>query len=128
MPTPLDKLHPRDPPIKALLFDLMGTCLDWHSSIVPLLETSPPHPSLPPKDLPQMALDWRAGFFAEIHKRFGQQLPPEDIDITHRRVLDRLLESRGVGNDAKGWGHDTRERLVQGWHKQRGDLVRALSC
>ena len=110
------------PPIKAILFDLMGTCLDWYSSLVPLLEISPPHPSLPPGSLPQLALDWRAGFFDEIHRRFEEKLLQEDIDVTHRRVLDGLLEDRNVGGGADGWGEEVRERLVQGWHTQRGML------
>lgn len=89
-------------PVKAILFDLMGTCLDWHSSILPLLETSPPHPFLPTGSLSQLAMDWRAGFFGETHRRFEQQLPPEDIDVTHRRVPDRLLEDKGISAEKEG--------------------------
>ena len=117
--------HVFDTPIKAILFDLMGTCLDWHSSIVPLLETSPSHPSLPLDSLPQLALDWRAGFFEEIHRRFQRKLPQEDIDVTHRRVLDRLLESRTLGRGVDVWDEPVRERLVQGWHTQGGMLTLA---
>ena len=114
--------HVFDPPIKAILFDLMGTCLDWHSSIVPLLETSPSHPSLPLDSLPQLALDWRAGFFEEIYRRFERKLPQEDIDVTHRRVLDRLLDSRDPERGADVWDESVRERLVHGWHTQGGML------
>jgi hypothetical protein len=70
--------------------------------------------------LPSFALDWRSGFFTEIHRRFEQGLGTEDIDLTHRRVLDALLIERGVGME--DWGEEVREKLVRGWHHQRREL------
>ncbi|KAI9804656.1 MAG: hypothetical protein M1833_006731 [Piccolia ochrophora] len=106
---------PSQPPplegIKALIFDLMGTCCDWHSSILPVLHSCPASPRLPPQTLPQLAADWRAGFFEEIHRRFEAGEAAEDIDVTHRRVLDRLLTERGVGRDE--WGEGTRGGLAR---------------
>ncbi|KAF2501928.1 haloacid dehalogenase [Lophium mytilinum] len=98
----------------------MGTCCDWLSSLLPLLSSLPSHPSLQPSNtaLPELAAAWRAGFFAEIHYRFEHKLPAEDIDVTHRRVLDRLLAERSVGLDA--WDDEVRQRLVSGWHDQKG--------
>ncbi|KAH7112555.1 haloacid dehalogenase [Dendryphion nanum] len=109
----------------AIFFDLMGTCCDWLSSLLPLLLSLPPHPSLQTLGpnprishdaLVSLALAWRAGFFAEIHGRFERREGAEDIDVTHRRVLDRLLEERGVGIEA--WDEEMRTRLVQQWHQQ----------
>lgn len=101
---------------KALVFDLMGTCCDWHSSIMNVLETLPSPPTLANDQLSQIALDWRAGFFAEIHSRFEQGLPQEGIDETHRRVLDQLLLERGISHTE--WDDRTREKLVEVWHTQ----------
>jgi hypothetical protein len=56
-----------------------------------------------------MALDWRAGFFEEIHCHFEQSSPQEGIDVTQRRVLDRLLEERV--NDQQ-WDDRARTMLV----------------
>ncbi|KAI1660230.1 haloacid dehalogenase [Daldinia decipiens] len=39
----------------------------------------------------RLALDWREGFFKELHARSQQGLPPEDIDITHRKTLLGVL-------------------------------------
>ena len=100
---------------KAIIFDLMGTCTDWHSALLPSVLSLPPlEPPLPfgPSDL---LLQWRLGFFAEIHSRFEQGLPQEDIDMTHRRVLDRIIGVR------EGWDADVRDMLVRGWHKQVGE-------
>ena len=75
--------------IKAVFFDFMGTCLDWHESIT--------------KNLPsrftearrsRLALDWRQAFFDEILARYNAGLPQEDIDETHRRTLTRLMSSQ----------------------------------
>ncbi|KAH7075080.1 haloacid dehalogenase [Paraphoma chrysanthemicola] len=103
---------------KVIFFDLMGTCCDWLSSLLPLLHTLPAHPSLAPKDdkFHALALAWREGFFEEIHTRFNAGLEQEDIDVTHRRVLDRLLLDRGIGLDV--WDDDVRVKLVQQWHVQ----------
>ncbi|KAK7001040.1 HAD-like domain-containing protein [Favolaschia claudopus] len=104
---------PHKRPRGAVVFDLMGTCTDWKSSIVASLECQPPTPAV---DLPRLAAAWRAEFFKEIHRRFEQGEPSEDIDITHRRVLDKLLEEAGVSFAV--WGEDVRQSLVESWHNQ----------
>ncbi|ORY47187.1 haloacid dehalogenase [Leucosporidium creatinivorum] len=105
------------PPLRALVFDLMGTVLHWHSSLLPVLEALPPHPALPNRaSLSALLISWRAGFFVAIQARFEAGEEQEDIDLTHRRVLDRLLEERGIGMD--GWGEQEREALVKAWHTQ----------
>ncbi|BDD62355.1 hypothetical protein MPDQ_001871 [Monascus purpureus] len=104
-------------PIKALLFDLMGTCCDWKSSIQPKLASIPVLSArLSDAEIVQLATDWRAGFFEEIHARFCAGAEPEDIDVTHRRVLDRLLAERGIGLEECGDGD--RSALVRSWHWQ----------
>lgn len=103
----------------------MGTCLDWHSSIVPALSSALSSNPLPHDlltlDLPQLAADWRAGFFTEIHRHFEAGAQSEDIDVTHRRVLDRLLDERRV--DLSVWDDGVRRKLVDGWHIQIGQYI-----
>lgn len=108
------------PAPQAILFDLMGTCCDWLSSILPALQAAPPADSLPPCELPGFAAAWRAGFFREIHRRYEVGAGTEDIDVTHRRVLDQLLEGRGVS--LAEWGEEVKENLVASWHQQVGKL------
>ena len=100
---------------KAVVFDLMGTCTDWHSALLPSITALPP--LVPPLQLTpsDFLLQWRLGFFDEIHYRFQRGEPAEDIDVTHRRVLDRLL------GEHKGWNNEQRDALVKGWHKQVGE-------
>jgi 2-haloalkanoic acid dehalogenase type II len=112
---------------KVIFFDLMGTCCDWLSSLLPLLQSSPPHPTLQPSGkIRELAIAWREGFFEEIHARFNRGEPAEDIDVAHRRVLDRLLDDRGIGLDT--WDDHVRNSLVHQWHIQTAwpDVVPAL--
>lgn len=105
---------------KAIVFDLIGTCVDWYSSILPALESAPSLPALPPESLPHLAADWRAGFFQETRTRREASQPVEDIDVTHRRVLNFLLLARGV--TPAQWDDSVRNKLVGSWHEQRGGL------
>ena len=100
--------------IKVVLFDLMGTCVDWKSSIVAALHDCPHAPGIHPNDYEVLATDWRAGFFKRILALSGQQSP--DIDEIHRDVLNALLADRGVSED--DWDADVRARLVAAWHHQ----------
>ncbi|KAI6082118.1 HAD-like protein [Hypoxylon rubiginosum] len=77
--------------IKAVFFDFMGTCLDWHSAVVDALPAAIPQPVRS-----TIALSWREEFFSELHARSARGLPPEDIDVTHRRTLLRVLRREGA--------------------------------
>lgn len=109
--------HTLDPDtIEALVFDLMGTCCDWKSGIISTLAQTLSLQALSDNDRSRLADDWRSGFFDEIHARFEAGAPPEDIDVTHRRVLDRILGQRRL--DAMT--EDERRVLVWRWHEQLG--------
>jgi len=95
----------------------MGTCTDWYSSILPALHSAPSIPALPPDSLKHLAADWREGFFKEAKMRYEAKQPVEDIDVTHRRVLNWLLLARGV--TPAMWDDGVRNRLVQAWHVQQ---------
>ncbi|KAF2180365.1 HAD-like protein [Zopfia rhizophila CBS 207.26] len=119
---------PGRPSQKAIFFDLMGTCCNWLSSLLPLLQSCPPHPSMQPMEskVRQFAIEWREGFFKEVHARFERREPAEDIDLTHRRVLDSLLKERGIGLEI--WDDGVRSALVRQWHLQVAwpDVIPAL--
>lgn len=119
------KLDPT-PISRALIFDLVGTCTDWRSSVVAALQRQcscipVPLPNLrSEEDLVRFASDWRTGFFREIHQRFESGDPQEDIDLTHRRVLDQLLSRKETLVALDVWGDGIRSDLVQSWHHQDG--------
>lgn len=107
-------------PIKALIFDLMGTCLDWYSTVSPILKDAVSSSNEIGSSLPN-ALSWRHRFFSEIHSRFEAGLPQEDIDETHRRTLLALLRSGGWTMDT-----DKVETCVRAWHSQKGNFYLKL--
>lgn len=99
---------------KALLFDLMGTCVDWKTSVMNALNSSPASSALTSStDKSDLAAAWRAAFFEEIHRRFDAGEDAEDIDSTHRRLLEVLLAERNID-----WSNSEKNRLVRSWHDQ----------
>ncbi|RFU34078.1 hypothetical protein B7463_g2223, partial [Scytalidium lignicola] len=128
MATAINSPHHRFSNVKALIFDLMGTCTNWNTTIVAAIEADKILANiLSPDEQLQLASDWRQGFFREIHTHFRNKLPQEDIDITHKRVLDHLLESKGIGFTT--YGENERNLLVRAWHEQKAwsDAIKAIS-
>ncbi|ROW10594.1 hypothetical protein VMCG_02015 [Cytospora schulzeri] len=111
---------------KAIFFDFMGTCLDWHSGIVAALPERIPRP-----ERSKLAIDWREAFFQDIHDRFEKRLPPEDIDATHARLLDSLLEEKAAGDKSYYvFSNNEKERAVKAWHTMSAwpDVSAALAA
>ncbi|KAI1504406.1 HAD-like domain-containing protein [Biscogniauxia marginata] len=128
--------------IKAVFFDFMGTCLDWHSGAVDALPRA-----IPEAARSKLALDWRQEFFGELHARSRQGLAPEDIDVTHRQTLLRILNREphrehshhfyGAGRsttsasyDDKGTSSPSIENAVASWHRMSAwpDVLSALTA
>jgi 2-haloacid dehalogenase len=100
------------PKIKAVFFDFMGTCLDWHSSVVQALPTA-----IPKDEASNFALEWRRQYFLETSKRVSENLHPEDIDITLARTLDALLNQSP--DHKPHFDTETRNQIIKAWHSQK---------
>lgn len=98
--------------IRAVLFDFMGTCLDWHSTIVNALPSD-----LPDKQKSDFALEWRQAYFDYNAERLRDGNPVQDFNETQSRVLDIYL---GRQPDIQHLFPSTvKEDLVRAWHYQR---------
>ena len=98
--------------IKAVLFDFMGTCLDWHSSIITAL------PSTLDRDASsKFALEWRQMYFDANAARLQAGKPPEDIDTTHRRVLNEVLDKHP--DIQPQFTEEVKDNAVKAWHTQQ---------
>jgi 2-haloalkanoic acid dehalogenase type II len=109
------------PQIKAVLFDFMGTCLDWHSSIVSMLPSA-----LTDDEKSNFALEWRQTYFDANTARIDNGLPLEDIDVTHRRTLLEMLDKHP---DFKlHFTKEAQDKAVVAWHNQTAwpDVANAL--
>lgn len=107
---------PQAPPststVKALIFDVFGTLLDWRGSIAreaALLLT----PLGFETDWQAFADAWRAQYQPAMEAVRSGRLPFSKLDVLHRRNLDIVL-------DELGWhriDEDTRVALNLAWHR-----------
>lgn len=89
----------------------MGTCLDWHSSVVQALPSA-----IPEAEASKFALEWRRQYFISNSERLAQKLEPEDIDDTLLRVLDSILDQSSIYKSH--FDAQAKKRLISAWHSQ----------
>jgi 2-haloacid dehalogenase len=77
--------------LKALLFDVFGTVVDWRGSIIRECQLLGTQLKLQ-RDWPAFADAWRAGYVPAMDKVRKGTLPWMNIDALHRLILNDLLE------------------------------------
>jgi 2-haloacid dehalogenase len=90
--------------MRAMLFDVFGTCVDWRTSLMRELERF----GLPPK----LADAWRAEYQPQMETVRSGKRPWVNLDVLHRIGLDKILRDHGIA-----LGEDERDELVRGWHR-----------
>src|SRR5215203_229431 len=98
--------------IKALVFDVFGTLVDWRTSITREAETllSPKTDSL---DWSAFADAWRDQYQPAMDEVRSGRLPFSKLDKLHRRNLDIVLKEFGLHNVDES----TRHYLNLAWHR-----------
>jgi 2-haloacid dehalogenase len=94
--------------LKLLAFDIFGTVVDWHGSIV--REMAQLHPDV---DGDAFALAWRDGYKPAMARVMSGELGWTRIDDLHRMILDSILPQFGL----QGLGEDERRHLNRVWHR-----------
>jgi 2-haloacid dehalogenase len=94
--------------VEVLAFDIFGTVVDWHASIV--REMAALHPEV---DADAFALAWRAGYRPAIARVMSGELGWTLIDDLHRMVLDQILPLFGLDH----LDEEARRRLNRVWHR-----------
>jgi len=106
-----DPLPPALRPVRALVFDLIGTTTDWFTPVHTALVAHAPTASAPPStDWEAFAHAWRKGFFRVV-KEASQGGTFIGLDEVYGKVLDELCEAEGI----KGWGEDVKKDLIKSW-------------
>ena len=96
--------------IRALVFDVFGTLVDWHGSIArEVAALLGPHVG----DPAQFAVDWRAQYQPAMERVRSGVLPFSKLDVLHRHNLDHVLARRGLHDVAEA----TRVQLNGAWHR-----------
>jgi 2-haloacid dehalogenase len=93
---------------RVLAFDIFGTVVDWHGSIVREMQVL--YPSV---DGNAFALAWRAGYQPAMARVRSGELGWTRIDELHRLILDDLLPQFGL----RHLSEDERVYLNRVWHR-----------
>ena len=93
---------------KVLAFDIFGTVVDWHGSI--LREVQALYPQV---DSYAFALAWRAGYQPAMQRVRSGELGWTRIDELHRMILDDLLPRFGLSHLSEA----ERAHLNRVWHR-----------
>jgi 2-haloacid dehalogenase len=94
-------------PVRALVFDVFGTLVDWRSGVAEAFRVS----GLP-DDPHELADAWRARYRPILDEVNAGARAWADLDELHGVTLDALLRERGLRVAA-----DERVRLVAAWHR-----------
>ncbi|KAG8902939.1 hypothetical protein FRB99_003933 [Tulasnella sp. 403] len=104
-------------PVRALVFDLIGTCTNWHGPVTACLAA---HASKVPalatrqaNEWNSFAHHWRGAFFrfvSELAAREQMMSMREVYRVTLREVMQRFGVSEQVG---EGWGETVQEDLIK---------------
>lgn len=94
--------------VEVLAFDIFGTVVDWHGSIV--REMASQHPQV---DGDAFATAWRAGYQPAMARVMSGELGWTLIDDLHRMILDAILPRFGLEHLDEA----ARARLNRVWHR-----------
>ena len=99
-------------PVKALVFDVFGTVVDWRSTIIAEGEALARAKGID-VDWARFADDWRRAYVPSMDRvRHGEQ-PWTKLDDLHRASLDRLIDVYGLGLLSESERRD----LNHVWHR-----------
>jgi 2-haloacid dehalogenase len=100
------------PAVKALVFDVFGTVVDWRGSIIAEARRLG-RPRKLRIEWPAFADAWRAGYRPAMARVRSGELPWTTIDALHRMILDELLKEFGIADLSP----TEVEHLNRAWHR-----------
>ena len=99
--------------VKALVFDVFGTVVDWRMSIAREGKELAKRKDITGVDWPEFADAWRSGYGPSMNKVRTGELPWTRIDDLHRMILDELLVKYGI----EGLSEDEKRDFNKAWHR-----------
>ena len=103
---------PPSHPVRALVFDVFGTVVDWRSGIVRDGAALSAAKGIE-VDWPAFADAWRAGYQPAMQRVRSGEIAPATVDRLHRGILDSLLPRFGLAALDEG----ERDALNRVWHR-----------
>ncbi|WP_022720754.1 haloacid dehalogenase type II [Rhodopseudomonas sp. B29] len=111
--------------VKALIFDVFGTVVDWRTSLIDDFTAYTARRDLQ-GDWTGLVDAWRQAYVPSMDEvRKNPQLPFVMLDDLHRRSLERLVREFGI----EGLTDDDLDYMVTGWHRLKPwpDVVSGLT-
>ncbi len=109
-----ERSKPQLPSVKALVFDVFGTVVDWRTSVTLEVEALAKRKGLK-VDGAKFADAWRAGYGPSMNRVRSGELPWTKLDALHRMTLDKMLVDFGIA----GLSEAEIEALNHVWHRLR---------
>ena len=100
--------------VKALVFDVFGTVVDWRTSVTREVEELAKRKGLT-VDGAKFADAWRAGYAPSMNRVRSGELPWTKLDDLHRMILDKILPDFGIA----GLSEVETKALNHAWHRLR---------
>lgn len=104
----------QDGPVKALVFDVFGTVVDWRSSLIRQLEAFGARRRLQQVDWVGLVDAWRGRYKPSMDQVREGRRPWTVLDELHRESLLALLPDFGLERRLE---EDEIDWLVRGWHR-----------
>lgn len=98
--------------VKALIFDVFGTVVDWRGSIIREGAQWGKEKGLT-IDWGKFADQWRAGYAPSMDKVRKGELPWTKLDVLHRVILENLLKEYNV----VGLAEEEKDHWNRVWHR-----------
>ncbi|KAJ7606618.1 haloacid dehalogenase [Roridomyces roridus] len=105
--------------VKALVFDVFGTTVDWHSSLVQELSALGKKHQFE-GDWSGFAEAWRAGYAQHIQMVGTGGSGAHNIDQVHREILDKILATAEWKEFGTRLDNEERHNLNNVWHRLHG--------
>ena len=110
--------------VKALVFDVFGTVVNWRTSVAGEIEQLSKRKGFT-VDGPKFADAWRAEYAPSMNRVRNGEMPWTRLDDLHRMVLDRIMKDFGIS----GLSETEIVTLNRAWHRLRPwpDVVSGLT-
>jgi 2-haloacid dehalogenase len=100
--------------VKALVFDVFGTVVDWRTSVAQEVDQLAKRKGFRVEGA-KFADAWRAGYGPSMNRVRSGELPWTKLDALHRLMLDKILVDFGI----TGLSEVEIDALNRAWHRLR---------
>jgi 2-haloacid dehalogenase len=98
--------------VRALTFDVFGTCVDWRSGVAAEARRLGSQNGID-ADWERLAESWRSLYMPSMNRVRSGELPWTNFDRLHRLSLDQVLRDMNID----GFDSAAREELTNAWEK-----------